>query len=457
MGDAFGASLQRTPRTGLADAISNLMYQSIFGGAANSGDPRFDAFIRAFANRGAGGSQQVGGTDPILQLLPLFANFSNPDDPENWDGIEPPPPGGPEVPVPNQDPTQWPIDPNTGQPAPPPVENVPGQTPTGGAPPTNAGPGQFRLGDFIQQMFSLPQYGGQMGAGLRPEQLAALGQAGGAAGQFFGSQGGTAQQIISQLLGQGQTGGGFAPAGLENLLSNLPGQDILRQIGMGGGPGGGALQGIASGQGNLPEYDQLFNAISSAQQGTFNRNLRDIREQYSSAGLRQGSDLANAFAQAGTENAQNIGSMLAQLGLQSAGAQSGARLGAAQELGRLGLGAGQALGQAGLGGGDILSQLFSGQQGRALSALQALPGAQATLAGLPMDIATRLFGLGEAARGVQDTNLQRMLAEFQRTQGALFPGIVNYASGAPIISSPGIGSQVLGAGASLGGAALGAK
>lgn len=537
MGDAFGTSLARTPRTGLSDAISNLMYQSIFGGIANSGDPKFDAFIRAFTQgQGGGGGPTFdpgnplgpinvpppgGGGTPGFDLFNFFANAGGEPDPNNPGQTLP---AGPTVPnTPSNPPGGEPDPNNPGQTLPPIGGGTPG-APGGGAP--AEGPGGFRLGDFIQQMFSLPQYRGLMTAGMNPQQQTALQGASAAAGQFFPQQGGISDQIISQLLGQGQQGQGgapYAPQDITSLLNRLPGQDILSQIAQGGGPGGNVLQQLTQPQdvgqnllrqlagqspfdqsalfnlqnlaqgGGQQDYQTLFNAISQGQQGAFNRNLRDIREQYSAGGNRFSSGLANAFSQAGTENAQNIGSLLAQLGLQSAGSQNATRLGAASQLGQLGLGArgqtgdilsqlvnanlaGQGqqlnagqilqqlglgasstLGQQGTGAADILSQLFSGQQGRSLSALQSLPGAQQTLSQLPLQFAQGLFGLGEGARGIQDTALQRQLAEFQRTQGALYPGIANYAAGAPIIASPGIGTQALGAGAALGGAALGAK
>ena len=134
------------------------------------------------------------------------------------------------------------------------------------------------------------------------------------------------------------------------------------------------------------------------------------------------------------------------LGIPAATAQGQLRAGAASQLGQLGLG------QTGQ-----LADLFSGGAGREQEANLALPGIFSGLSNLPTQVGQQGFGLGEGFRGIQDAENLRRASEFQRTEATLLPMLLNFFAGAPQITSPGIGSQILNTAGGLGGLAIGGK
>lgn len=207
-----------------------------------------------------------------------------------------------------------------------------------------------------------------------------------------------------------------------------------------GGVGGGtdilnALRALGTGtSGGLPTaattnlealagpaaLEDVFKQIRSASEFGLGRDVADIREQFSASGLRDTTDLARAIGARQSESETGLQSLFGQLGLQNLGQ----RTSAAQALGGLGL----------------------GEAGQRLQALMGFP----TVAG-------GLFGLGEAARGIEEAPLLRQIQEFQRTQGANLPALLQFISGTPQIVGPGAGSQLLSAGTQLGAAKLGGK
>lgn len=397
--------------------------------------------------------------------------------------------------------------------------------------------------------------------------------------QFGGPSGGMSNAILQQLFGYSQNGGGMGPQGLLQSLGNPQGMDILAMLAGGGGPGqqnlqmgtgpngansllaqlaqgGGpnfaALQGMlgqgmgtspldqianaapgitsaASQQllqmaqgGGAPDFQSAFSAIDNARRAGLDRDVRDLREQFSYGGNRFSSDLANAIGTRQSESEATSLGQMAQLALQSAGQIGQNRLGAGQSLAQLGLGSAQGfsdatlqqrqqnlsgagqlgqlqLGQFGqvgnilgmlqqgqgqdlnrllqagqfqqglagdaagqmlqgsLGGSNTLAQLFQGQQGRQLQAMMGLPGSFDMLNRLPGDLAQQAFGIGGQAQGLEQAALDRQMQEYMRTYGGLFWPTVNYAAGSPVIQQPGMLNQIMGAGTTLGAAALGAK
>lgn len=103
-----------------------------------------------------------------------------------------------------------------------------------------------------------------------------------------------------------------------------------------------------------------------------------------------------------------------------------------------------------LGRETLAAQLFSAERGRELEAARALPGAAGTA------LAPYITGVqaGEAMRQISDVDILRRMAEFQRTQGALFGPLLGAVTGLPLVTAPGIGSQLLTAATTLGGAGL---
>ena len=306
---------------------------------------------------------------------------------------------------------------------------------------------------------ALGQLGGQQDFGgilsaLDQARQASLGRTMRDVQERFSAQGLRGSTDLARALAEaGQESESSFLGQAAQLLPQLTGQRIGAlqaggQLGLGGAELGlGAAQGL-TGAGVAQRGQDIGGASTLSQLllGTRGQtgdilsqlgqlNLSQLSQQLSAGqGLQQfGLGAAGQLGQQGLGVADLLGQLF--------GAQQGRGLTAAQGLQQAGLGAAGQLGQQGLGAADIFSQLFGQQAGRQLGALQSLP----QLAGLPLALQQQLFGLGEQARGVQDVDLQRQLAEFQRTQGALFGPILGFASGAPQITGPGKGSQVLGA------------
>ena len=349
------------------------------------------------------------------------------------------------------------------------------------------------LGEFIQNTFTYPGYGKQLTAGQTSQQGLAMGNVINAL-----QAPNSLSAVRSGLLNFGGEG---RPNGLEELFAALPqGTNILDQIAngtttaqnrLGAGTatperaalaslvGSGAPQATdllkslfesRSGAGNNSwDLNSITAALDGQRRFGLDRDVRDIREMFSSQGLRESSNLADAVATRQSESEANLFAELARIAPQLVGAgsselqaltQLGTNLGSlelgGQEniiraltgAGELGLGgasidtqalqsilgsqlqAGQSAGQIGLGQADILSQLFQGQQGRELQALLGLPGAEATYGQLGLDQSQSLFNMGEVVRQALQGGLDRQYQDYQ-FQNQLFPQILSFLSGAP--------------------------
>lgn len=296
----------------------------------------------------------------------------------------------------------------------------------------------------IYNNLSTPSYGGPLTAPTDPLQkggMAAV-QSGLDALPDFQNLG---RDITSGL--QGVAGASMAPSSLMNLLQNRPGTDILQGL---NGPGGaiGELTKLGSEGGG--DFAGILAAMNKARQGSLSDDLRNVSERFSESGLRNSTDLAASLGDTSNRSEANWLSQASQLIPQI----TSARTGALSAAGQLGLGAGSALQQGGLQAGDILSQLFQGQQGRGLQALQTLPGVAQLFANLPGQVGSGAYNVGAAQQGQDTAGMQAKLQEFIRTNGAFLAPILNFAAGAPQISGPGKGSQLLQGGATIGAAAL---
>lgn len=429
-----GPERQTTPRTGLDDFVAGLLrygtlgylppdvLKQLFppvpgtpgqpaqppggggGGVTPGGDRPPEPQIPT-------GWHTTGATDPISMLLASLTGGS-PSNPS----IQPPyaePVGGQpayDQPAPNQPP---------GYPQPP----VPGFPPNqpgvgGGGVPTTAGnlpPAgsvPFDIGKFIQGRLSIPQYGGPFTAPANPLQNLAAGGAGQSLASFFNPNSqtgaGAGSQILQSLLNRG------------GQSSQTPERSILDILGATG-----------------PQADltSAFSALDNQRRFGLGRDIRDLREQFSFSGNRFGSDLANAIANRQSESEANFLAQTAPLAANLAPQLFGQRVSALGTAGQLGQGAGE----------------------QSLQALLAAPGAYSTTSAVPGQVASQGFNIGEQLRQILQGDVGAKQAEFTRTQGGLFPTLLQYAAGAPQIYTPGIGQQLLGAGTTVGASALGAK
>lgn len=303
-------------------------------------------------------------------------------------------------------------------------------------------PGGMTIQDLFQSL-SIPQYGGPMTAPQTPLQRGAVAAAGGGLAQLpaYEQLGGSIVNALGSV-----PGAPMGPASAINLLTNRPGEEMLRGL---GGPNGAISQLLSAGSSG-GDFAGILDAMNNARKQSLGNDLRDIQERFSASGLRNSTDLASSLGQASNQSEANWLSQAAQLIPQI----TSARTGALTAAGQLGLGAGSTLQQGGLQAADILGQLFQGQQGRGLSALQSLPGVAELFAGLPNQVASGAYNIGAASQAADTQGLQALYNEFLRTQGGLLPPILNFAAGAPQITGPGKGSQLLGAGTTIGAAAL---
>ena len=307
----------------------------------------------------------------------------------------------------------------------------------------------------LRAAFGLPAFGGG-GGGVN---LAA-----GAPGEVNVPEFTTSQFTLPGQTATRVGGGGGSGGGGDGLGGEGDGTRFLPEFAVAPPPGGlggqpppignevagsgvgsiGAAENILSGIGTSgsPDFAALGQALRGQSDIGLDRTIRDLREQFSTAGLRFGSDIRNEVARAGNESTANLNAELARLGIS-----------AAESQGQLRLGAGQALGGLGLGQTGQISDLFSGGAGRQQEANLALPGIFSGLSNLPTQVGGGGFALGEGFRGIQDTENVRRAQEFQRTEATLLPMLLNFFAGAPQITSPGIGQQLLG----FGGAAAGGK
>lgn len=414
----MGPSRVDTPRTGLEDLIAGLFSNTLTGAGAPGGAPPPSYTPPGGGPPGGGSTGGIpGGGFFGGGYHPLLATDLGTPTPTNRPPVYSPPAV-----------------------APPPG----GVGPGGGVSPAGGGP-MDPGSALLQQIFSglsIPQYGGPMTAPTNALQQGAMGasQASLAALPGFAQLG---KQVATGL--RGVSNAPAAPSFLTQMLTNRPGTDMLRSI---GAPGGIESQLANQGNSSGGDFAGILQALDASRQTSLSNNLRDISERFSTSGLRNSTDLATSLGQTSNQSNQDMLGIAAQLLPQLAGLKTQALTSA----GQLGLGAGSALQSGDIGASDILGQLYQGQQGRGLSALQSLPGAAQLFASIPQQAATSAYNIGSQNQAQDTAAMQAKLQEFIRSQGALFSPILNFASGAPQITGPGKGSQLLGAGTSIAGA-----
>lgn len=423
-----GPERQTTPRTGLDDFVAGLLKYGTLGylppdvlnqlfpptpgtpGTGGGPHPTFD--LKSLLT---GGGPFIGPTVPGMSTtVPSDIGGGN-----NWNYN----PGGNGLPGGGGQPGGGlPFDPGSLPPG------------TGNAPPAGSVP--FDIGKFIQGRLSIPQYGGPFTAPVNALQSGALGGASSALSAFFAPRSNTTGPLFASPPIGG--GGGGLNGGIPNVTTGAgigTGNDIISQLLNRGTQTGQtperSLLDVLGIQGPQANLNAAFQALDAQRRTGLAQDVNNLREQFSFTGNRFGSDLANAIGQRQSASEQNYLANVAPLAAQLAPQLFGQQV--------------SALGTAGQLGGEAGNQ--------SLQALLGLPGAFSTTSMLPGQVAGQGFNLGEQLRQIMQGDTSARQAEFTRTQGGLFPTLLQYAAGAPQIYTPGIGQQAIGAGA----AALGAK
>jgi hypothetical protein len=374
------------------------------------------------------------------------------------------------------------------------------------------------IGEMLTKLGMGPAYAGRLNQGETAGQNMALGDANSALAQWFGGGAGAGamdninriagggQQLnlppeIAQLLGGGSQGtlmdqinsiiGGNQNSAIDALMGMggaTPEQSMLRGL-IRGGPGQGqnalaslfqspaASKLLGGGEGN--DLGTIAQAIAAAQQPQLDRNVRDLREQFSFNGLRNSTDLNSGVAQLMSESQTGLNGILAQLAPQISATRNNTSLGALNALtgiggqlgqldqsslaskiaaltgaGQLGLGGQsnqiQATGQSGslqnqqlstilqslIGGAgastgqaDVLARLFGGQQSNATQAALAQPGAASTMAQLPQLLAQMNLGMNTSMQNQGQNDLTRQYQAWIQQQ-SLTPQLLQFLQSA---------------------------
>lgn len=360
----------------------------------------------------------------------------------------------------------------------PPTGGIPGAPGAGGAGPTiGALPG-------AGSDANINRIAGQTGLNLPPQIQALLQgsqntQSGMAGGIQTAASG--ASPYIDALAGlAGPNGGGGSSSGSNYLMTLL--QSPQAQSLLSGGQGA-----------NL---NQIGSAISAAAQPGLDRNVRDLREQFSTAGLRDSTDLNMGVSDLMARNQSQITGQLAQIAPQIAQNANSTSLGALSSLGGIGQGLGS-LGQGDLsariaaltgaastgtqaqgnqlsalnsllgtttsGNNNTLNSLagiFGNQQNNQTSAALAQPGAASTVAQLPGQLAAQNYGLNAQSQTLDQSALDRNMQVWLQSQG-LTPQILSFLGTTPATqygpSALTQGTNAIGTGLAAYGAAKGAK
>lgn len=150
------------------------------------------------------------------------------------------------------------------------------------------------LGSWVQEMFKMPAYDGDLSAPANPAETSAMGYVNDAAKSFY-SPGGTGQDLTTQLT------------------------QILKD------------------QGPSINPDEIRAGLDPARKVSLNRDLGQMEEQFGVQGLAGGTSIAESGARAVSDSESNmmaqITQMLPQLA-QARATQGGVRLGAADALGK---------------------------------------------------------------------------------------------------------------------------
>lgn len=259
---------------------------------------------------------------------------------------------------------------------------------------TGAREGPF--GNQANDPLNLPQFSGPYAAPLTNSQQDAM--------RGFEQLAGQQPQLgLMDLLGSIQSA--TAGPGMVPTLSNFGGTK-------------GMLEGLTQGGASFdaPRFDltEMFKQGENVFQSDLERQLAGIREEYSGLGLGPGSsDRATGLGRA-------AGDSLARFRLGQQGvAQDSFENAEQRRLQGLGLGnqfLGTSMALEGMPFQEMLSlatQVFEPAKQREMQGL----GAQFALEGLPFERMMQQFGLGESARQVGETEIDRRMGEFARTQG----------------------------------------
>lgn len=330
--------------------------------------------------------------------------------------------------------------------------------------------GGGNIGEMLAKLGMGPAYGGQLNAGATQGQTDALGSANSALAQWFGGGAGAGAMDnlnsiagsgnslnlppeIAAMLGSGSQGGslmdqiqsmigGNQNQSIQSLLGlggGTPEQTMLQQLAgsgnnpfiqqlaslggqQGGGAGGNALAQLFSspqaagllGGGQGSDLQSIGSAIQAASQPGLDRNVRDLREQFSFNGLRNSTDLNAGVAQLMSENQSGLQGILAQIAPQIAQNQNQTSLGALNSLSGIGGQLGQ-LDQSSLASRIAAMTGASGAQNTQLGTLGGILG-QAGNLGLGGQ-QNQISATGQSGQ-LQNQQLQTMLQGLIGGQGA---------------------------------------
>jgi len=338
----------------------------------------------------------------------------------------------------------------------------------------------------------MPTYGGPFAADPNAAQTGSMGGLQDIINQLTGGSQG--QDILGTLTGMSQQGNqlNLPPEIMALLSAGGQGNSILQGIGQGTDPISQLLQSIGGGPtqqgqgmigqgadllGQLSNSPQIMQLLSGGQGADINQigqmltdasapglsdNIQNLREQFSFNGLRNSTDLNQGVSNLMARNQSGIQGALASIIPQLTSGANTTALGAGnllsqiggtygnlgQMTGNLGLGgqgqqvsalsqllqsqggAGTALNQGGNQQLDILSQLFGGQQQRALGAATAAPGAYTNIMSLLPQLLQQQFGQGQTLQQDQQAGIQNQIGAFNQGN-SLIPMLLQYLQSTP--------------------------
>jgi len=281
---------------------------------------------------------------------------------------------------------------------------------------------QIQSGNQFQdlaQFFSLPTFEGPFTTPATDLQRQALGASSEFLGTDLGERNQVAQDALQELI---RTGGEGAPGvdPLGQLTRETSADPTLNEF-------------LKTGGGRF-DLSPQFSALEAINKRRLDEQIARQREQFGVLGGRFGTDIARGRGELESRFLEAESGQRAEIAGQSFREQQQRRLASlglasGRDIAREGLGV-QARGQE-LDLQTLLQNVFAGQQTRRLQGLGLGEQQRQT------DIAARGqrgreitegFRLGEAERQIGDTAIQRQLAEFGRTQGALLPMLLQFFS-----------------------------
>ena len=281
---------------------------------------------------------------------------------------------------------------------------------------------QIQSGNPLQdlaQFFSLPTFEGPFTTPATDLQRQSLGASSEFLGTSLPERNQTAQDSLQELI---RTGGEGAPGvdPLSALTRETSAEPTLEEF-------------LTTGGGRF-DLSPQFSALEAINKRRLEEQLAVQKEQFGVLGARFGTDIAKGRGELEARALESGAGQRAEIAGQSFREQQQRRLES------LGLASGRDIAreQIGLAGRgqdlqmqDLIQRVFGAGQERRLGALRLGEEGRRT------DIAGREqrgreieggFRLGEAERQIGDTAVQRQIAEFARTQGALFPLLMQFLS-----------------------------